>query len=293
MARTLSTLPFTPLLSAFLLFSASVSSADAPEKIQLIRQDKVSAHAIAYSPRITPCRGRAIISPGAGGSEEGYRYLGEGLSSLGYLAVVVGHPESGRRSLIEKIWRNGVRGGLHDGLVALTTDPSAYRGRLMDSAAASQWARARCEASESLFVGHSMGAATVMMEAGAQNLLAVTGSDSFTAYIALSPQGTGAIFPPRAWEGIKKPVLLLTGTRDIELGKKSWQTRTEPFENMRPGCKWLGVVDGATHLNLAGRGFSRRVEASVLQVIGTFLNGIRSGSCSNAGRLSGVELRSK
>ncbi len=92
-----------------------------------------------------------------------------------------------------------------------------------------------------------------MIEAGARNKVGVQGTDSFNAYIALSPLGTGSIFHESAWSGIRSPVLLITGTRDTELGGASWETRTEPFRNMPPRCKWLGVMDGSSHLHFCRR----------------------------------------
>ena len=62
-----------------------------------------------------------------------------------------------------------------------------------------------------------MGAVTVMLEAGAKNIIGVApsaaGLDRFDAYVALSPEGPGIIFSERAWHGIHKPLLVLTGTR--------------------------------------------------------------------------------
>ena len=265
------------------------SAALSQEVIQVARQDKVVVSMTAYGPRGRDCRGVAIISPGAGGSEHGYRYLGEAMSSLGYFAVVIGHPESGRKAVREHVRGNGLR----EGLAELITEPEAYRGRFMDIAVSRQWTKGRCEASESLLIGHSMGAATVMMEAGARNKIGIQGADAFSAYIALSPQGAGLIFPDNAWSGITKPVLLLTGTRDNELGGASWETRTEPFTNMPKGCKWLAVIEGASHLNFAGNGMSRKTEALTSQTIGAFLNGLHRGDCSSAARLHGVELTTK
>jgi predicted dienelactone hydrolase len=89
--------------------------------------------------------------------------------------------------------------------------------------------------------------------------------------IALSPQGSGLIFPPDAWHEISKPVLMITGTRDTELGGASWKTRTEPFKNMRVGDKWLAVISGATHMNLAGNGISHQSETMTLETIQAFL----------------------
>jgi len=271
------------------ILAGLLGTAHAQEPLLVERQDRTSAPAIAYAPASPTCRGIALISPGAGGSEQGYRYLGETLSALGYLAVVMGHPESGRRAL-----REHVRGtDLREGLADLITDPNAYRGRFMDIAAARQWARVRCAEGESLLVGHSMGAATVMMEAGARNRIGVRGNDAFDAYIALSPQGPGSIFPDDAWSRVRKPMLLLTGTRDTELGGASWESRTEPFRNMPPGCAWLGVIDGASHMNLAGRGASRATEATIARTIDAFLAAVRRGDCRPPGRLEGLALTTK
>ncbi len=259
------------------------------EVIRLIRQDLNYVAVNIYAPKTAECRGLAIVSPGAGGSEQGYRYLGETLSSLGLLGMVIGHRESGRAALRDRMRDNGFR----EGLTELITDPAAYRGRLMDIAAARQWAKGRCGVSDSFLIGHSMGAATVMMEAGAQNKLGIQGSDAFTAYIALSPQGVGIIFPSKAWSDIRKPLLLLTGTSDSELGGASWETRTEPFESMPEGCKWLGVITGATHLSFSGKGMSRTTEALTSLTISNFLDAIHRGDCSSASHPQGMELTTK
>ena len=171
------------------------------------RADGATVPARIYSPTADSCRGIAVISPGAGGSERGLAYLGSGMAAQGYLAVVVGHEESGLRAL-----RQHMRGrGLQQGLARLITDPKAYEARFMDIAAAAHWARARCPAPESVLLGHSMGAATVMIDAGATNKLGVTGTTPFDVYVALSPQGVSTIFPAGAWHGIEQPVLTITG----------------------------------------------------------------------------------
>ena len=150
---------------AFLLLVAG--AAFGQEVVSLTRQDQKTVPVTAYSPKSAGCRGVAIISPGAGGSEKGYQYLGEAMSSLGYLSVVVGHQESGHRALREHLRGNGLR----DGLAALITDPDAYRGRFMDIVASKRWAQSKCNTGESVLIGHSMGAATVILEAGAETNL--------------------------------------------------------------------------------------------------------------------------
>lgn len=276
-------------LAVLFLVSSLAGEAFGSESVLLPRQDRKSVPISAYAPPKGNCQGIAVISPGAGGSEDGYSYLAKSMSSQGYLAVVVGHQESGRQAVMKQ-----VRGkGLRKGLSRLITDPEAYKGRFMDIAAARLWAKARCKGTESILLGHSMGAATAMIEAGAKNKLGIRGSNTFDAYVALSPQGVGSIFPPNAWQKISKPVLTITGTRDGELGGGSWKTRLEAFNNMPAGCKWSAVIDGATHMNFAGKGMSQQTEALTVQTIRTFLVRLRQKDCKPPQAERGIEIQTK
>jgi len=259
------------------------------ETISLRRADGQSLRIRPYAAASGTCRGIAILSHGAGGSEEGLGYLAQAMAADGYLAAVIGHPESGAQALRQRVSDAGIRGGLS----TLVNDSTAYRGRLMDVAAAREWAGARCKGKESVLLGHSMGAATVMMEAGARNGVGVAGADAFDAYVALSPQGAGSLFPSGAWSRIHRPVLSITGTRDTGLGGASWQRRTEPFAGMSPGCKWLAVIDGATHLDFGGRGGAPLVEDLTVQTIRAFLRGVRFGNCAAPAPARGIELQVK
>lgn len=281
--------PHSRTIATLTLAASTLGSALADETLSLRRQDGRSFEISVRAPSSATCRGIALVSPGAGGSAQGYRYLAEALASLGHLTVVIGHPESGRAAL-----REHARGqGLREGLAELITEPEAYRARFMDIAAARQWASSRCNAPQAILVGHSMGAATVMIEAGARNRLGLQGADAFDAYIGLSPQGSGSIFPADAWSDVRKPTLLLTGTRDNELGGRSWETRTEPFASLPPGCKWLGVIDGATHMHFAGNGLAQRSEALTTQTIGAFLEARTHGDCALPPRARGIEVSAK
>ena len=281
--------PNSRTIAALTLAASTLGSALAEETLSLRRQDGKPFEISVRAPSSAACRGIALVSPGAGGSAQGYRYLAEAMASLGHLTVVIGHPESGRVAL-----REHARGqGLREGLAELITEPEAYRGRFMDIAAARKWASSRCNAPQAILVGHSMGAATVMIEAGARNRLGLQGSDAFDAYIALSPQGSGSIFPADAWSDVRKPTLRLTGTRDSELGGRSWESRTEPFASLPPGCKWLGVIDGATHMHFAGNGLARRSEALTIRTIGAFLEARTRGDCAPPPRARGIEVSAK
>lgn len=290
MFRTFRIAAADPFLSAVAAISFGlVGTAFSQSTLTVVRQDGHNTAVVAYQPTGGVCQGIVIVSPGAGGSESGYAYLGKGLQSLGYLVLVVGHQESGKAALRREVRKNGFQAGLEE----LTTDPAAYRARFMDIAAANNWAQPLCGQTKSVLTGHSMGAATAMMVAGARNHLGLTGGDTFDAYVVLSPQGAGSVFTADAWSGIKKPVLSITGTRDKALGGGNWDTRTEPFFNMPPGCKWLGVIKGASHMNFAGRGLSGNTESLTIKTISAFLQAIHGPECS-APRFHGdMEIQSK
>lgn len=241
----------------------------------IARKDLAPVRTRVYWPRPATCRGVAVVSPGAGGSGQGYAYLGRGLAAGGYLTVVVDHNE--RIPHVMRLHRSG--DGLQGALERLLSDPQAQASRLKDLAAAKQWAEQHCGGSTSVLIGHSMGAAAAMIEAGAKNRLGIRGSNGFTAYVAISPQGSGSIFPAGAWSQLDRPVLSLTGTRDGGLRGASWTTRLEPFHAMPPGCKWLAVIDGATHSHFAARGESSRVEEMTLETIAAFLKSLERGDC--------------
>jgi dienelactone hydrolase len=260
----------------------------AQERASAPRADGAVTPMLVYRPYVPGCAPLAIISHGAGGNENGYSYLAQNLADQGWLAIVVGHKESGPDVLRHDIFRHGLRGGL----LALTTNATAYRDRFMDIGAALQWASTRCRVPYRVLLGHSMGAATVMLEAGARNKLGLKGEDRFDAYVALSPQGPGSIFPENAWNGIHKPLLILTGTRDRAV-EGGWKSRTVPFDSLPPGCHWLGVIDGATHMNFAGAGMAGKTESLALPVIDSFLRGARSGHCALPPEKPGIQLRSK
>lgn len=229
------------------------------------------------------CAPLAVISHGAGGSENGYVYLAQAMAHMGYTAVVMGHRESGMDALRADMRAHGIM----DGVRALVADPQAEQDRLLDVGATLKWADSRCRPAFRVLLGHSMGAETVMLEAGAKNMIGITsppaGQNRFDAYVALSPEGPGVVFPDHAWSTIGKPMLILTGTRDQSL-KGGPEARQAPWHNL-PGsagqCQWMGVIDGATHMNFAGNGFDKeRVETLVEQLLAAFLPGAKAHACT-------------
>jgi predicted dienelactone hydrolase len=262
----------------------------AQELVQARREDGRQTPLRVYSPSGDSCAPLALISPGAGGSEDGYTYLANALREDGWRAIVMGHQESGSAAL-----RSDIRqaGGIKKGVRELVDDPDAYNAREMDIKAALDWTSAICKPPYRALLGHSMGARTVMVEAGAKNKLGVVGLHRFQAYVAISPDGPDPMFPEHAWSEIHTPMLILTGTRDKSLATGSYQSRTIPYEDLPAGCKWLGVIDGATHLNFAGIGFAGTTENLTLLETKAFLDGLRSGRCGTPLAAEGIAVKSK
>ena len=272
--------------------------------VQQKRADGAITPLMVYSPATTGagCAPLALISHGAGGSERGLQYLAKGLAEDGWLAIVMGHRESGKDALLNDL--NG-KSNRQDALQQLVATPAAYTARLQDVGAGLTWAKAQCRASGGIpfraLLGHSMGGITVMMEAGATSVIELgsppLGQNRFDAYVSMSTQGPGKLFGDSAWAGIRKPMFVLTGTRDGAL-HGGYQWRTVPYDRMPSdgarSCHWLGVVAGATHSNFAGHGPDpARVEALVVPAVASFLEGARAGHCALPPKQPGFSIESK
>ena len=277
---------FAGFCSLFLLAILNPLPVLAQRRVSAPRADGHSTPLMLYEAMgsAASCAPLAVISHGAGGSEDGYRYLATAMSQNGFTTVVMGHRESGLQALRADMMEDGLMAGVR----ALVTDPQAEQARLLDVGAALAWASGQCAAPFRVLLGHSMGAITVMLEAGARNMIDVrsppAGQDRFDAYVALSPEGPGLVFPEHAWHGIRKPLLILTGTRDQSL-KGGPEARLIPWHDL-PGagaqqCQWMGVIEDATHMNFAGNGVGAGgVDGIVTATIGSFLAGVRAGHCA-------------
>ena len=126
----------------------------AQQLVQVSREDGSQTPWRVYSPNSATCAPLALISPRAGGSENGYRYLAEGMRADGWRAIVMGHKESGRAALTSDLrQQHSVKRGLRE----LVDDPTACDARLMDIAAALKWAGQSCKTPYVALIGHSMG----------------------------------------------------------------------------------------------------------------------------------------
>lgn len=270
---------------------ASIGTLHAQQAASAPRADGAVTPLRVYAPtgmQESGCPPLALVSHGAGGNERGMRYLARALSGNGWRVIVMGHRESGGAALRADLRAHGI----HGGVAALVDDADAYRARFMDIEAARQWADRRCRAPFTVLLGHSMGARTVQLEAGATNRLGLHPAGGFDAYVALSPAGPDALFPPDAERGIRAPMLLVTGTRDDGLdGDYRW--RTQAFDALPAGCHALAVIDGSMHMNFAGVGLAGRTEKAVVALTTRWLDALRQGRCIVPPTLPGVTVTAK
>ncbi len=233
------------------------------------------------------CPSLAILSPGFGGTERGLWQLADALADQGFRVIVIGHRESGPVQLRKALRANN----RFAAIIKAAGDPAAHRARFLDLDAVWKIATAPCRPKFALLAGHSMGAQTTMIEAGALSLIGPMGQNRFDAYVALSPQGVGQRFGPGAWRAITKPVLMITGTRDSGVDG-GYQTRLSAFDGLPPGKKRLAVIAGASHMNLGGRGGGPLVDL-VPRIVLAFLGDLSAARTGSIRPISGVEFRKK
>jgi predicted dienelactone hydrolase len=107
--------------------------------------------------------------------------------------------------------------------------------------------------------GHSAGAMTAMLLAGAKNDLPSGEKQHsfreprFTCALVLSGQGVGqAGFKQSSWAGISIPMMVMSGSEDYAITKTDPQRRCDPYTFAPAGGKYLLYFDGAVHSSFVG-----------------------------------------
>lgn len=235
----------------------------------------------------SPCPPLAILSHGFGGTERGMSLLANALADLGFRVIVMGHRESGSKQLRTVLKSSDRRAAIRKG----AGDPASHKARFLDLDAVWQGVTAKCRPTFALMAGHSMGAQTTMMEAGAVAEIGRMGRDRFDAYIALSPQGVGHRFQKGAWADINKPVLMITGTKDHGVDG-DYRTRISAFDGLPKGSKRFALIAGATHRNLGGKG-APAITGLVPRIVREFLEDLETGQLLSPRPIDRVTFRTK
>lgn len=127
---------------------------------------------------------------------------------------------------------------------------------LIERSASPPWA-GRIDMSALAYMGHSSGAGSAMMIAGAGREympglgLSFASRPEPLAFVAMSPQGAGEDgFSADSWDAVDRPVLMCTGASDGDVPHE----RRDPFEYMDGPDKYqLWIEDpGATHTLFEG-----------------------------------------
>jgi pimeloyl-ACP methyl ester carboxylesterase len=276
-----------PWLAALLFVATAAAPTAAAQTASLLpRADGGSTPISRYGPQ-TGCGPAMIVSHGLGGTESGNAGLAAAMARAGWRVVVMGHRESGPAEL-----RSAIRSGnIREGLLQGATDPARHKARFMDLDAAVSDVTGECRPSQFVLVGHSMGALTTMMEAGAVSRFARSGKDRFDAYVAISPQGVGPFYGSGSWSGVRKPVLMITGTQDKTADGPA-ELRISAFEGLPPGNKRFAMIPGAGHIPLAS---DRRgpIATAVSGLMTEFLTGISGSRRLPPSNLRGIDISDK
>jgi pimeloyl-ACP methyl ester carboxylesterase len=267
-------------LTSFLLALAPALAQGLP------RADGATVPVKRYGPQ-GGCGPAMIISHGFGGNENGNGGLASAMAGQGWRVLVMGHRESGREALRTAVFSTTPKQGILDA----TTTPLKHRMRFLDLDAAISDLMKACRPSRFMLAGHSMGAMTTMLEAGAVGRFGRFGANRFDAYVAISPQGVGFTYDRGAWAAVTKPVLMITGTRDYG-SDGGIETRLSAFEGLPTGSKRLAIIPGARHLALAANGRDG-ISNAVASLTIEFLNSIGKGRALPPSSLRGIDIRDK
>ena len=202
-----------------------------------------------------------LFSHGLGGSRDNNPYLGNPWAARGYIVVFVQHPGSD-----ESVWKNTERlQRMAELKKAASLENFMRRGEdipvIIDALTA--WNNDKENPLHDRFdlkhigmSGHSFGANTTQVLAG-QTIAG--GRISFlepriSAAVMMSPGIPALGDPAKAFESIKIPCLLMTGTLDTSpIGNSSAEDRLKVFPNLTHAPAWQIVFDKATHMSFGDR----------------------------------------
>jgi predicted dienelactone hydrolase len=207
-----------------------------------------------------------ILSHGGGGNLDANFAQAHHLATHGFAVLCTEHPGSNTEVL-----KRGFRIG--ENLKTMTRDSTEVLGRPKDVSfaidRAEEWNRSheklrgRLDLEHIGVMGHSYGAYTTLVVCGARPVLdwltpvvppgkglAPDLSDPrVDCGVALSPQGPGEpFFVEASFASLKKPLLGITGSRDIQQGGVPAENRRRSYELWPSGDKMLIWLANADHL---------------------------------------------
>jgi len=201
--------------------------------------------------RITYPEGRAkcpvlLFSHGLWGSRRGYEPLATYWASNGYVCIQPDHPDSRALGRMER--RDAMRHWkTRPQQVTLILDKLTEIEKLVPAL------KERLDKERIGMGGHSYGAHTAQLLAGVRPLGGrhKLADPRIKAFVWLSPQGEGGLFEKRSWEGVKPPVMVISGSRDASPldPTHTGEWRLGAWRNLpaADGTRILVFVDGMHH----------------------------------------------
>jgi dienelactone hydrolase len=225
-----------------------------------------------------------VFSHGLGGSRMGYSYLGRYWAAQGFASLHVQHLGSDRSvwggNLIE-LYGKMRNAASDENALARAKDVSFAITQILSTAEFAP----RIDADAIAVAGHSYGANTALLLAGAQvkyqrKPISLADPRVKAAIIMSAPpfHGQGSIAPILA--GVKIPTLHLTGTEDninVPGYSSGLEERVQVFDAVGAKTKLLAVFDGGTHsiftdrLDRAGPELNKTVKSITREVTAAFL----------------------
>lgn len=235
-----------------------------------------------------------VFSHGIGGSRNGYRYLGEHFAANGVASLHLQHVGSDRR-----VWTGGNVFSMISRLQEAAQEREAIARALdlrfaLDRLFASEFAP-RLDARRIVAAGHSYGANTALLAAGARveregRVVDLRDPRVQAAIIISAPPFYGDGDPRPILAGVQVPSLHVTATADVINipGYYSGASdRVALFDAMAYRAKWLAVFEGGSHsmfTDRAGSGgvvLNAQVKAATKELSLAFLRKVFDGQAAD------------
>jgi predicted dienelactone hydrolase len=210
--------------------------------------------AVLYLPKELKKAPLVVFSHGLGGSRYSYSHLGKFWASNGIATIALQHPGSDRA-----IWTSqgfSVLGALKsaanlENAVARAVDVTFAIDALGNENSVSD----KIDFSKVAVAGHSFGANTALLSAGAQfyqgnKLMSYADKRVKAAVVLSAPALPSSENAKEVYGSIRIPTLHLTGTHDhtpIPGAVTTADMRREPYDAIQGASKYLGVYDGGRH----------------------------------------------
>jgi predicted dienelactone hydrolase len=242
--------------------------------------------AVLYLPKQTSAMAKApliVFSHGLGGSRYGYSNLCTYWAANGIATIAIQHPGSDRA-----IWTSQGFSVLSALKSAANVDNAIARALdisfAIDAIDIDATLKDKIDFNKIAVGGHSFGANTALLSAGAQfyqeNKLVNYGDKRIKAALVLSaPALPNSENAKQVYGKIRIPTLHLTGTQDhtpIPGAVTTAEMRREPYDAIEGAAKYLGVYDGGRHAMFNDRSRDATSEAIKASARATSLQFFRS-----------------